>query len=659
MKYQQIFIGLFLSFICYACEGDIIVEHILEEKGLSFVGTDFTYDESSRTTVEITDKAAVFSWAANDTIGIFPDLESSQVRFSMIDGAGTKTATFDGGGWALKAEASYASYYPYIPNIYLDKNNIPVDYTGQVQLGHNQTSHLGVYDYMVANAVVPNDGEATFEFRHLGCLVQLKVTVPVEGDYHSVILKAEDKIFVTKGAFDLMAKDVEIVPQVMSDSIVLGLKDVRISEANQELLAYLMMPPMDLSGKEIRVILQGENDSCLEGTLSIKKMVAGTAYALSVTIAQNEPEEPEEEGIINVTKAGTLENLLGDTKYKISQMAVKGNLNSDDIALLRRMSGGYRDTTDVDFGILKELDLSQASIVVGGSYYMNNGDKKYKITAPNTIGDCMFYGCSVLESLVLPNGITSIGEAGVSSCANLTEVTIPDGVTSIGVAAFNGCNSLAQIELPAELVMLGSDVFHSCYSLQSIEIPYKVEYIGSNSFGHCTSLTNVKLSEGLESIGTGAFGACTQLVNIDIPNTVRSIGQRAFAGCTALEQISLSGQQSTIESYTFENCSALKIVVIPEGVVSIAERAFQYCANIIDITLPSSLKNIGARAFYAISAKSPITVRCNAVTPPTLSDNVWVGGDNVAASKLYVESANVNSYKNSSWNLYFGEIIGI
>lgn len=74
--------------------------------------TDFVPDVPTRTSLEITSTGADFSWAETDTVGIFPN-EGAQAYFPMVSGAGTKSASFTGGGWALKSSANYAAYYPY------------------------------------------------------------------------------------------------------------------------------------------------------------------------------------------------------------------------------------------------------------------------------------------------------------------------------------------------------------------------------------------------------------------------------------------------------------------------------------------------------------------------------------------------------------------
>lgn len=660
-----------LVFLFGACSHTDVV--VLESRitGGTFTASDFVFDGISRTSVEITKTAAAFFWAINDTIGIFPDSDASQARFSMVSGAGTKTATFDGGGWALKSDSKYAAYYPYIPSVYLDKTAIPVDYTGQVQLGVNSTSHLGDYDFMAAIAVVPNDGEVAFNFKHLNSLVQLKLTLPKAASYSSITLKAEKKLFPIRGKYNLMATDIAIEPLVLQDSIVFGLKDVETTVDGQEMLAYLMLAPIDLAGQDITVVASGTDGFSAQGQLQMKNMVAGTAYSYSSILKllqdgdddDNEDDENDEgentDGVTMVNVAGTLESLLGDSKFSTSKLVLKGKLNSDDVALLRRMSGGFRDTTDVDFGILKELDMSQAQLVPGGTYYMDDGKKQYKIASSDELGNCMFWGCSTLESVILPKDISIIGEAALSSCLNLKNVVIPESVIEVKIAAFNSCRSLTELHLPSGLQEIGSDAFHGCSNLQRIQIPEGVTSIAANTFGHCTNLKEVILPDGLLSIGTAVFAACDQLEKIVIPNSVMSIGERAFGSCYSLADVTLSSGQTVLGSYVFENCPCLQSIVIPEGITTIESRAFNGCSKLKEFTLPSTLTRLNDRAFYAAALMEPIVVRCLATNPPIVGSSVWKGGSLAPASKLYVPAASIEKYKSSDWSTYFGEILAI
>ncbi|MBR1752743.1 MAG: leucine-rich repeat domain-containing protein, partial [Ruminococcus sp.] len=166
-------------------------------------------------------------------------------------------------------------------------------------------------------------------------------------------------------------------------------------------------------------------------------------------------------------------------------------------------------------------------------------------------GEYAFSDCTSLESITIPNSVTSIGEYAFSDCTSLTSITIPNSVTSIGEAAF----------------------FY-CRSLKSITIPDSVTSIGVWAFAYCTSLTSITIPDSVTSIGEYAFSRCTSLESITIPNSVTSIG-----------------------AYAFNHCTSLTSITIPNSVTSIGECAFFYCTSLKSITIPKSVKSIGDKAF--------------------------------------------------------------
>lgn len=241
---------------------------------ITMTATDFEYP-TTRTDFEIGTSGAAFKWAANDTVGIFPN-EGSQVYFPMTSGAGTNSATFTGGGWALKSSATYAAYYPFIGNMYLDQTKIPVSYTGQTQTGNGSTAHLGAYDFMAASATTAENGGVNFTFKHLGCLVQLKITVPDVGTLSSVTLSADEEVFVEKGYIDLTATTPIIVSTQTASSLNINLKEVTTTVTDEVVTVYFMIAPADMTGKTLTVKF-GDT----EKTVEAKNFETGKAYQLA------------------------------------------------------------------------------------------------------------------------------------------------------------------------------------------------------------------------------------------------------------------------------------------------------------------------------------------------------------------------------------------
>ena len=85
------------------------------------------------------------------------------------------------------------------------------------------------------------------------------------------------------------------------------------------------------------------------------------------------------------------------------------------------------------------------------------------------IGDAVFYGNSVMESVVIPTGVTRIGGSAFKNCRRLQKVSIPDTVTYIGDQAFFQCRSLHKVTLPLSAAHIGRHAFGEYYFFRYVE----------------------------------------------------------------------------------------------------------------------------------------------------------------------------------------------
>ena len=129
--------------------------------------------------------------------------------------------------------------------------------------------------------------------------------------------------------------------------------------------------------------------------------------------------------------------------------------------------------------------------------------------------------------LVIPSGVTSIGNGAFLGCSGLTSVTIGSGVTSIGNYAFWGCDKIQNVTTPMELLSGFDKTKLENVTITKGEIP-------NNAFINCTNLTTVTLKDSVTSIGGSAFNGCSGLTSITIPDSVTSMGNYAFRGCSKL-----------------------------------------------------------------------------------------------------------------------------
>lgn len=354
-----------------------------------------------------------FAWADGDTIGIFPNT-GAQAYFPILVGSETSnTASFTGGGWALKNSATYAAYYPFIGDFYMKQTEIPVSYLGQkhVYNAENPMAHLSAYDYMVASASTPASGKVNFQFEHLGAFVQLQITMPADETLTSVTLSAEDEVFTIHGVVDLTEETIAIKPTEKSKTLALEVEGVTTTEENNVATLYLMLAPVDMTGKTLKAIVKTQSGVTETITLTSKNFEAGKAYGVSGVMNTS---GSYKDGVVKIREAGNMRSLLGSNYLSIDTLKVVGPINGDDIYYLRGMLGAL-DIDEIEWGTLNKLNLSEATIVEGGRAYYTLGNTEYK-TSNNVVGTNMFKQCANLEKIVLPDNATSIGNDAFYYC---------------------------------------------------------------------------------------------------------------------------------------------------------------------------------------------------------------------------------------------------
>ena len=200
------------------------------------------------------------------------------------------------------------------------------------------------------------------------------------------------------------------------------------------------------------------------------------------------------------------------------------------------------------------------------------------IDIPNSvtsIGGGAFRYCSGLTSITIGNGVTSIGGFwAFDRCDGLTSVHISDIAAWCNIS-FNHYSSnplnyahhlylndqeITDLVIPEGVTSIGQLAFLSCSGLTSVTIPNSVTSIGGGAFDGCSGLTSITIPNSVTSIGEGAFGYCHGLTSVTIPNSVTSIGEKVFFDCFSLTSVDIGSRVRTIGSYAFANCEVLEVV---------------------------------------------------------------------------------------------------
>ena len=281
-------------------------------------------------------------------------------------------------------------------------------------------------------------------------------------------------------------------------------------------------------------------------------------------------------------------------------------------------------------------------------YFIPDGLRSVTVTEGNLLYGA-FYGCSMLTSITIGNGVTSIGESAFYNCTGLTgTLTIPYSVTSIGSKAFYGCSGLASVKNFQSVTSIGSDAFYGCSELSSVYYSGDIAqwcgitfgnpksnplYYAHNLYWYNSLVTNLAITYPVTEIKPYAFYGATCLTSVTISRWTTNIGESAFGGCSGLVDMTIpfvgssadatEASASTLFGYLFGTTSYTGSTIvwqyyrdespsvsyeegyyIPNGLRSVTVTggnllwgAFYGCSMLTSVTIGNSVTSIGVVAF--------------------------------------------------------------
>ena len=263
----------------------------------------------------------------------------------------------------------------------------------------------------------------------------------------------------------------------------------------------------------------------------------------------------------------------------------------------------------------------------------------------------------IITSVVIEEGVTSVGSWAFSFQSGMTSVTIPDSVTSIGGSAFKQCESLTDVIIPDGVTAIGKFAFASCSSLTSVSIPASVVGIGANAFVDCdpelvlhggagstaeayaayygilfsAPLITGECGDGVSWVlnptsgvltisGEGAMWDCSsseypgwygyrdKIIAVVIEEGVTNIGAYAFRNMTKVTGVAIPDSVAAIGGFAFHKCAGLTELEIPGSVASVGKLAFYGCAGLSVVTLNEGLTSIDSNAFYGCTSLTGVEI---------------------------------------------------
>lgn len=192
--------------------------------------------------------------------------------------------------------------------------------------------------------------------------------------------------------------------------------------------------------------------------------------------------------------------------------------------------------------------------------------------------------------------------------ADVTWVSIPDSVTRIGRYCFGGCTLLQTLHLPAGLTEIPEGMLESCMRLYALEIPEGVTVIGEYAFWVNHYLTALHLPASLEEIRgfnfvnndmlerfTLAEGNTSFRLLDDGKVLLTADGKRLIHYCPwqARGMYIVPAGVEVIPAFAFGRQESLRTIIVPETVTTIEGAAFISLPNLQSIAIPASVTSLG------------------------------------------------------------------
>ena len=311
---------------------------------------------------------------------------------------------------------------------------------------------------------------------------------------------------------------------------------------------------------------------------------------------------------------------------------------------------------------------------------------------------------SLLDTIVLPPSVSSLGQNAFMNCTSLKSINLPVTQKTLPVSFFEGCTALESIELPATLTTISTDAFYGCSKLANVNLHEGLTTINQRAFYNC-KLVQITIPSTVTSIGNGAFKSnpttsvtwlpktCSigtgenapfystsskitsfvlgdnvqtipgylcykmnKLENIVLPEKLTAIGQYAFNGCSLLNDVTIPASVTSIDTYAFAFCTSIKHFTFPAGIKTLATSVLEGSTALEEVMIPASVTTINQDAFY--NCAKLMAIHNYAFTPQAITERALYNV-NKHTCILYVPMDYIDLYRAKAVWCDFDNIIGV
>lgn len=514
-------------------------------------------------------------------------------------------------------------------NSAMSENNVT---SRQFRINARQEAFKAVTWSIVGNvteASISQDGLLSFNARDIATNANIttyrNVTVVATSVYNS----------------NAVANIVVQINSIAATAINLSVNNTSLNIGDTATITATLLPSTTTKGKYLKFETSDNSQLTVDNRGNVN--VVGTAFGVQTVTAR----------LFNVTK--TINFALNDVtlidasvQTEFTDLLTYWNQQGWCASATRIMRSEVSKPTSLGTKLRGNTSVADLSIL---EYFTNI----------KTLNANEFNGCTNL-SVIDTRNIVSFVETCFRDCTSLVKIDARRA-TSI-TSAFYGCTSLQTVLMPLQSCKITNYTFTNCNSLDKVVIPSIDVYMSytmdafwnSTSSVHslyngtdesnCELLTDLVVPDNVTSIGVGKFYGNTALVSVDL-NKVTSIGRSAFFNCENLEGVIVIPRTVTsiaLNAFAFKAVKTNKVnaVFIHKGSADLVidDIAFEFRTTLQLIDAPSNTIQWGNRIMSA-NGTDVLNIVCRATTPPT-------GNVNGTPKAIYVPSSSVDTYKSAT-----------